>query len=54
MNPRTKTLYKVAIIENTFGKLKDWRRIATRYDYKVCYFFFSATCLAVTVLFYLN
>ena len=40
-------------IENTFSRLKDWRRIATWYDCCV-HTFFSAICLAVTVIFYLN
>ncbi|WP_144277379.1 IS5 family transposase [Mailhella massiliensis] len=52
--PFDKTLYKGRhLIENTFSKLKDWRRIATRYD-RCAHTFFSAICLAVTVLFYLN
>lgn len=33
-----------------FGRLKDWRRIATRYDPKV---FLSAIVLAATVIFWL-
>jgi transposase len=32
-------------IENMFGKLKDWRRIATRYD-RCAYTFFSSICIA--------
>lgn len=40
-------------IENMFGKLKDWRRIATRYD-RCAHTFFSAICIAATVAFYLN
>jgi transposase len=40
-------------IENLFAKLKDWRRIATRYD-RCAHTFFSAICLAATVAFYLN
>lgn len=40
-------------IENMFAKLKDWRRIATRYD-RCAHTFFSAICLAATVAFYLN
>ena len=48
-----KTLYKQRhLIENTFSRLKDWRRIATRYD-RCAHTFFSAVCLAVTVIFYL-
>jgi transposase len=37
-------------VENLFAKLKDWRRIATRYDHT----FFSAICIAASVAFYLN
>ena len=40
-------------IENLFAKLKDWRRIATRYD-RCAHTFFSAICIAATVVFYLN
>ena len=40
-------------VENLFAKLKDWRRIATRYD-RCAHTFFSAICLAATVPFYLN
>jgi transposase len=39
-------------IENTFGRLKDWRRIATRYD-RCAHTFFSAICIAATVTFWL-
>ncbi len=52
--PFDNTLYKQRyLIENTFSRLKDWRRIATRYD-RCAHTFFSAICLAVTVIFYLN
>ena len=48
-----KTLYKQRHkIENMFGKLKDWRRIATRYD-RCAHTFFSAICIAAIVIFYL-
>ena len=40
-------------IENMFGKLKDWRRIATRYD-RCAHTFFSAICIAAIVIFYLD
>jgi transposase len=40
-------------IENFFAKLKDWRRIATRYD-RCAHAFFSAICIAAAVAFYLN
>jgi transposase len=39
-------------IENMFGKLKDWRRIHTRYD-RCAHTFFSAICIAATVIFWL-
>ena len=39
-------------IENMFGRLKDWRRIATRYD-RCPELFLSAIALAATVLFWL-
>ena len=39
-------------IENVFGRLKDWRRIATRYD-RCAHTFFSAICIAATVIFWL-
>lgn len=49
-----KTLYKQRHkVENMFGKLKDWRRIAMRYD-RCAHTFFSAICIAATVIFYLN
>lgn len=49
-----KTLYKQRHkVENMFGKLKDWRRIAMRYD-RCAHTFFSALCIAATVIFYLN
>jgi putative transposase len=40
-------------IENSFGWLKDWRRIATRYD-RCAHAFFSAICIAATFIFYLR
>ncbi|SDH86127.1 Transposase [Nitrosomonas sp. Nm132] len=39
--------------ENMFGKLKDWRRIAMRYD-RCVHTFFSAICIVATVIFYLK
>lgn len=49
-----KKLYKTRHkVENMFGKLKDWRRIATRYD-RCAHTFFSAICIAAIVIFYLN
>ena len=44
-----KTLYRQRHrIENLFARLKDWRRIATRYD-RCAHAFFSAICIAATV-----
>ena len=49
-----KTLYRSRHkIENLFAKLKDWRRVATRYD-RCAYTFFSAICIAATVAVFLN
>ena len=39
-------------IEIMFGRLKDWRRVATRYD-RCPTVYFSALALAATVLFWL-
>ena len=39
-------------VENMFGKFKDWRRIAMRYD-RCAHTFFSAICIAAVVIFYL-
>ncbi|HVI91825.1 MAG TPA: IS5 family transposase [Dongiaceae bacterium] len=40
-------------VENMFAKLKDWRRIATRYD-RCAHTFFSAICVAAAVIFWLG
>ncbi len=40
-------------IENMFGKLKDWRRVHTRYD-RCAHTFMSAIAIAATVIFWLN
>jgi transposase len=40
-------------VESMFAKLKDWRRIATRYD-RCAHTFFSAICIAAAVAFYRN
>lgn len=51
--PYDKVLYRQRHrIENAFGRLKDWRRIATRYD-RCAHTFFSAICIAATVTFWL-
>ena len=39
-------------IENAFGRLKDWRRVATRYD-RCAHTFFSTICIAATITFWL-
>ena len=39
-------------VENMFGRLKDWRRIAMRYD-RCAHTFFSAICIAATVIWWL-
>ena len=39
-------------VENLFAKLKDCRRIATRYD-RCAHTFFSSICIAATVIFWL-
>jgi transposase len=48
-----KTLYRQRHkIENMFGRLKDWRRINTRYD-RCAHTFMSAICIAAAVIFWL-
>jgi transposase len=48
-----RTLYRQRHkIENMFGKLKDWRRIHTRYD-RCAHTFMSAICIAATVIFWI-
>ena len=39
-------------IENMFGRLKDWRRVHTRYD-RCAHTFMAAIVLAATVIFWL-
>jgi transposase len=52
--PHDRNLYRHRHkIENMFGKLKDWRRIHTRYD-RCAHTFMSAICIAATVIFWLN
>jgi transposase len=52
--PYDKALYKQRHkTENMFARLKDWRRIATRYD-RCAPTFFSSICIAATLTFYLN
>ena len=40
-------------VENTFNRLKDWRRIATRYD-RCADLFLSAITIAAIILFWCN
>jgi transposase len=52
--PFNKTLYKSRHkIENMFGKLKDWRRIHTRYD-RCAHAFMSSIAIAATIIFWIN
>ena len=37
-------------IENMFGRLKDWRRVRSRYD-RCAHTYFSAICIAADVVF---
>ena len=51
--PYERVLYRQRhCIENAFGRLKDRRRVATRYD-RCAHTFFSAICIAATVIFWL-
>jgi transposase len=51
--PHDRTLYRQRHkIENLFGKLKDWRRIHTRYD-RCAHTFMSAICVAATMIFWM-
>ena len=40
-------------VENMFAKLKDWRRVATRYD-RCAHTFMSAIVIAATMLFWIK
>ena len=52
--PHDKELYRQRYrVEVMFGRLKDWRRIATRYD-RCPTIFFGAITLAATVIFWLG
>ena len=52
--PHDRKLYRQRHrVENMFGKLKDWRRIHTRYD-RCAHTFMSAICIAATVIFWLD
>jgi transposase len=48
-----RTLYRQRHkIENMFGRIKDWRRVHTRYD-RCAHTFMSAICIAAIVIFWL-
>jgi putative transposase len=48
-----KEVYKKRhLVENLFAKIKDWRRIHTRYD-RCAHTFMSAIAIAATVIFWL-
>ena len=52
--PYDKTLYRERHkVEVMFGRLKDWRRVATRYD-RCAHTFMSAVTLAAIVIFWLK
>lgn len=52
--PYDATLYRQRHkIENMFAKLKDWRRIAMRYD-RCAHTFMAAIAIAATVIFWLK
>jgi transposase len=52
--PHDRALYRQRHkIENMFGRLKDWRRIHTRYD-RCAHTFMSAISIAATIIFWLN
>ena len=52
--PYDKELYKQRHkVECMFGKLKDWRRIHTRYD-RCAHTCFSSICIAATIIFWIN
>lgn len=51
--PHDRVLYRQRHkVEIMFGRLKDWRRVHTRYD-RCAHTFFSAIALAATVIFWL-
>ncbi|MCH4022982.1 MAG: transposase [Acetobacter sp.] len=52
--PYNRPLYqKRRLIKNMFAKLKDWRRVATRYD-RCAHTFMSAIHIAARFIFYLK
>ena len=52
--PHDKALYRTRHkVENLFAHLKDWRRIATRYD-RCAHTFMAAITIAATIMFWIN
>ncbi len=52
--PHDKTRYKRRnVVERMFGRIKDWRRIATRYD-KLARNFMAAICLAALCCYWIK
>jgi len=52
--PHDRALYRQRHrIENMFGRLKDWRRIHTRYD-RCAHTFMTSIIIAATVIFWLG
>ena len=48
------TLYKQRHkVENMFGRLKNWRRVATRYD-RCAHTYFAAILIAAIVIYWIN
>ncbi len=51
--PHDRELYRQRHkIENMFGRIKDWRRVHTRYE-RCAHTYFSAICIAAAVIFWL-
>jgi transposase len=51
--PHDQTLYRQRHkIENMFGRIKDWRRVHTRYD-RCAHTFMSAIYIAATIIFWM-
>ena len=52
--PYDKELYKQRHkVEKAFAKIKDWRRVATRYD-RCADIFMAAITIAATIIFWIN
>jgi len=52
--PHDKALYRTRHkVENLFARLKDWRRIATRYD-RCAHTFMAAIAIAAIMIFWIN